>query len=57
MTHDEYARELQALAATVSALCAYKKLYALDKKEEIIFSDAMEKSYNSLIKAINNGNN
>ena len=47
------ASEMKALAATLTALVAYKRLYALDRKEKEKFDEAMEKVYNSLIKQIN----
>jgi hypothetical protein len=48
------ASEMKALSTTLSALCAYKKLYALDRKEQEKFDEAMHKVYNSLIILINN---
>lgn len=41
--------EMKALAASLSALVAYGRLYGTDKE----FDDAIEKVYNSLIKQIN----
>lgn len=46
-------QEMQVLSTTLSALVAYKRLYALDRKDKEKFDEAMEKVYNSLIKQIN----
>jgi hypothetical protein len=41
--------QMKALAASLSALVAYGRLYGTDKE----FDDATEKVYNSLIREIN----
>jgi hypothetical protein len=44
---------LKTLSATLSALCAYKRLYALGNEEQIVFNNALKKVYVSLIEEIN----
>ena len=45
--------ELKAISSTLSALCDYRKLYALNTKERIEFDETIEKVYKTLIKTIN----